>query len=85
MTETLMGLRGLLENRFAAGRLMEWAVGGLAGAACGERSAERKVPRHGDRDRDWHARAGTVELRLPKLRKPTSRVSLEPRRMRRRR
>ena len=25
--------------------------------------------RNGDRARDWHRRAGTVELRIPKLRK----------------
>jgi transposase-like protein len=79
MTDTMMGLQGLLENTsdadllremigYAAERLMELEVGGLTGAAYGEKSAERKAQRNGYRDRDWHTRAGTVELRIPKLR-----------------
>lgn len=81
-----MGPQGLLENTsgadrlretigFAAERPMELVVGDLAGAAHGEKSAERKAKRNGYRDRDWgcHDRdwqtgAGTVESRMPKLR-----------------
>jgi transposase-like protein len=67
---------------FAAERLMQLETEALCNAAPGERSPERSNQRNGYRDRDWQTRAGTVELRIPKLRRgsyfPTF---LEPRRM----
>ena len=93
MTDEMMALRGLMEKSadsdllremigFAAERLMELEVGGLTGAAHGEKSTERMVQRNGYRDRDWQTRAGTVELRIPKLRRGSYFPGfLEPRRM----
>jgi putative transposase len=92
MTDDRIALRELLEKGsdatflremigFAAQRLMELESEGLCGAAHGERSAERVNQRNGYRERDWQTRAGTVELRIPKLRKGTYFPAfLEPRR-----
>ena len=82
MTDDRIALRELLEKGsdstflremigFAAQRLMELESEGRCGAGHGERSAERVNQRNGYRDRDWQTRAGTVELRIPKLRKGT--------------
>ena len=62
--------------------LMEADVEGLIGAGRYERQGDRATYRNGYRDRDWETRAGTVELRIPKLRKGSYFPSfLEPRRM----
>jgi putative transposase len=44
-------------------------VEGQSGAAYGEKNPERLAQRNGYRDRIWETRAGSVELRIPKLRK----------------
>jgi transposase-like protein len=75
-----MQLIGLLEKTadadllnemigFAANRLMELEADGLCNAGRHERSAERANYRNGYRDRAWETRAGTVDLKIPKLRK----------------
>jgi transposase-like protein len=93
MTDDMMTLRALMEKSpdasflremigYGAQRLMELEVGGLTGAAHGEKSPERLAQRNGYRDRDWETRAGTVELRIPRLRKGSYfPFFLEPRRL----
>ena len=93
MTEDMMALRGLMEKSadadllremigFAAQRLMELEVTAKTGAAFGERAPERVAQRNGYRERDWETRAGTVELRIPKLRTGSYFPGfLEPRRL----
>jgi transposase-like protein len=93
MTEQTMDLQALLEKTtdpdflremigFTAQRLMALEIETLTGAAPDMRSADRLNQRNGYRDRDWETRAGTVELRIPKLRKGSYFPGfLEPRRM----
>jgi putative transposase len=93
MTDEMMNLRALIEKSpdadllremigFAAQRLMELEVEGLTGAAYGEKNLDRLVQRNGYRDRTWETCAGTVELRIPKLRKGSYFPGfLEPRRI----
>jgi len=93
MTDDMMSLQTLLAKQadadvlremvgFTAQRLMELEVEAKTGAAHGERSSERLTQRNGYRDRVWETRAGTVELRIPKLRQGSYFPGfLEPRRM----
>ena len=93
MTDETMNLQALLEKTtdgdflremisFTAQRLMELEVETLTGAALGARTPDRVNHRNGYRDRDWETRAGSVELRIPKLRKGGYFPAfLEPRRM----
>jgi transposase-like protein len=93
MTDDKIALRALLEKGsdatflremigFAAERLMQLETDTLCGAGHGERSADRRNQRNGYRDRDWETRAGTVELRIPKLRRGSYFPGfLEPRRL----
>jgi transposase-like protein len=93
MTDDKITLRELLEKGsdatflremigFAAERLMALETEQLCGAAPGERTPERRNQRNGYRDPDWETRAGTVELRIPKLRHGSYFPAfLEPRRM----
>jgi len=79
MTATTMDLRELLEKTaatdclrdmigFTVQRLMELEVETLSGAVHGSRNADRLAHRNGHRERDWETRAGTIDLRIPKIR-----------------
>ena len=93
MTDETLNLKALIEKTpdadllremigFAAERLMELEVGAATGAGYGEKNPLRMAQRNGYRDRDWETRAGSVELRIPKLRKGSYFPGfLEPRRM----
>jgi len=55
--------------QFVAQRMMEMDTESLCAAAYGERSPERQNRRNDYRDRVWETRAGTVDLKIPKLRR----------------
>ena len=91
-TENNMALSRLVEKgadadllrdmiQFVAQRMMEMDTEGLCAAAYGERSSERANSRNGYRERLWETRAGSVDLKIPKLRKGSYFPGfLEPRR-----
>jgi putative transposase len=79
MTTATMALAELAEKgadvdvlrqmvQFMAQRLMELDVEGRCGAGYDEKNPERLNSRNGYRDRTWDTRAGSVELKIPKLR-----------------
>ena len=92
MTNVSMALADLAEKgadvdvlremvQFLAQRLMEADVEGRCGAGYGERDVDRENSRNGYRDRRWDTRAGTIDLKIPKLRQGSYFPGfLEPRR-----
>ncbi len=92
MTDDRMALKALLEKAsdnellaemlaFVANRLTALDVNGLCNADAHERSEGRTNDRNGYRDRAWQTRAGSVALKVPKLRKGSYFPEfLEPRR-----
>ena len=93
MTDDKIALSTLLEKSsdasflremigFAAERLMAAGDRGDLQRRSRRAHADRRNQRNGYRDRDWETRAGTVELRIPKLRRGSYFPAfLEPRRM----
>jgi putative transposase len=92
MTTATMALAELAEKgadvdvlrqmvQFMAQRLMELDVETRCGAGYDEKTPERLNSRNGYRERLWETRAGSVELRIPKLRQGSYFPEfLEPRR-----
>ena len=93
MTDKSMALEGLLEKTgvspdflretltFMLQQLMEYEASGLCGAERHARSEDRTNQRNGYRDRALETRLGTVDLKVPKLRKGSYFPGfLEPRR-----
>ena len=67
--------------QYGAQRMMEMDAESMCAAAYGERSPERLNSRNRYRERLWETRAGSVELKMPKLRKGSYFPGfLEPRR-----
>jgi putative transposase len=91
-TKTTMALAELAEKgadvdlvremiRHIAQRMMDMDAESLCAAAYGERSPERLNSRNGYRERQWDTRAGSIDLKIPKLRKGSYFPGfLEPRR-----
>jgi putative transposase len=48
---------------------MDFEIDQRTGAEYGERTPDRSNSRNGYRDRLWETRAGSIDLRIPKLRK----------------
>jgi len=72
-------LREMIQH--VAQRMMDMDVESLCQAAYGERTVERTNSRNGYRDRQWDTRTGSVDLKIPKLRKGSYFPGfLEPRR-----
>jgi putative transposase len=67
--------------QYVAQRMMDLDVESLCQAAYAERTTDRANSRNGYRDRRWDTRAGSVDLKIPKLRKGSHFPGfLEPRR-----
>ena len=67
--------------RHVAQRMMDMDLENLCAAGYGERSLDRANSRNGYRERTWDTRAGTIDLKIPKLRKGSYFPGfLEPRR-----
>ena len=67
--------------QYVAQRMMDMDVESLCAAGYAERSPERLNSRNGYRERLWQTRAGSVDLKIPKLRKGSYFPGfLEPRR-----
>lgn len=91
-TKTTMALAELVEKgadadllrdmiQYVAQRMMDMDVESLCAAAYAERSPDRLNSRNGYRVRLWETRAGSVDLKIPKLRKGSYFPGfLEPRR-----
>ena len=91
-TKTNMALAELTEKgadadllremiQYVAQRMMEMDTESLCAAAYAERSPDRANSRNGYRERLWETRAGSVDLKIPKLRKGSYFPGfLEPRR-----
>jgi putative transposase len=80
MTDDRMALKAALEKAsdaellshmlgFVAEQLMSLDVVALCNASRHERTGDRANYRNGYRERRWETRAGTVDLKVPKLRK----------------